>query len=83
MDIAIHRIEPPIDIYDLAGAHEAVGDTLSYPLHTRLACHLTNDGVPHDADRMISHLGARVTTCADHEVAAATAAKDHYESLGN
>ncbi|MEU2591629.1 hypothetical protein ABZ630_12480 [Streptomyces albidoflavus] len=76
----VHQIQSPIDIYDLAAAHEVIGDTLSYPLAgTCLSCYRTNDGVPRKADRMVSHLGARVSTRAAHEEAAA---QDYYDLHG-
>ncbi|WP_186782451.1 hypothetical protein [Streptomyces sp. CBG9] len=83
MEIVVHQVESPIDAYDLAALHEVIGDTFSYPLPgTRLSCYRTTDGVPHKADRMVSHLGARVSTCAAHEEAAAQTAKDYYDLHG-
>ncbi|MFE1613005.1 hypothetical protein ACFW7P_30215 [Streptomyces albidoflavus] len=83
MEIVVHQIQIPIDVYDLAVLHEVIGDTFSYPLpDTRLSCYLTDNGVPHKADRMVSHLGARVSTCAAHEEAAAQTAKDYYDLHG-
>ncbi|MEU0429757.1 hypothetical protein ABZ235_40560 [Streptomyces canus] len=79
------EIATPGTTMALRRAHEAYGPTVTYGLtHRRLPCHVSDQGVTHTADRMVSHRGATVATCDDdtHRAAAAVAARELYDSLG-
>ncbi|WP_108934577.1 hypothetical protein [Streptomyces ardesiacus] len=79
------EIATPATPMALRRAHEAHGPTVTYPLsHRRLPCHVSDQGVTHTAVRMVSHLGATITTCDDttHRDAAAVAARELHDSLG-
>ncbi|MDH6629383.1 hypothetical protein M2271_007219 [Streptomyces sp. LBL] len=66
----------------LRRAHEAYGPTVTYGLNDRrLPCHVSDQGVTHTAVRMVSHLGATIAACDDHQDAAAIAARELYGSL--
>ncbi|MBZ6253540.1 hypothetical protein KVH27_34900 [Streptomyces olivaceus] len=78
------EIAAPATPMALRRAHEAHGPTVTYPLsHRRLPCHISDQGVTHTAVRMVSHLGATITTCDDttHRDAAAVAARKLHDSL--
>ncbi|MFF0698386.1 hypothetical protein ACFYU4_37850 [Streptomyces tendae] len=77
------EIAAPATPMALRRAHEAHGPTVTYPLsHRRLPCHISDQGVTHTAVRMVSHLGATITTCDDptHRDAAAVAARELHDS---